>query len=52
MMKKIREKAYGKLFTDIVMRRMHIEFVLRYDTLAFLIVLRIFISIHGFLSVI
>ena len=40
-------KAYGILFTDLVMRAIHIEVVLGYDTESFLMALSRFVSVRG-----
>ena len=50
--KRVTGKAYGVLFTDLVMRAVHIEFVFGYDTPSFLISFSRFTSIRGFPNVI
>ena len=40
-------KAYGVIFTDMVMRAVHIEAVLGYDTSSFLLALSRFASVRG-----
>ena len=40
-------KAYGVLFTDLVMRSVHIEVVFGYDSESFLMALTRFVSVRG-----
>ena len=45
-------KAYGVLFTDLVMRAIHIEVVFGYDTESFLMALSRFVSVLGWPEII
>ena len=45
-------KAYGVIFTDLVMRAVHIEAVFGYDTESFLMALSRFISVRGWPEII
>ncbi|CAB4001154.1 RNA-directed DNA polymerase from transposon X-element [Paramuricea clavata] len=40
-------KAYGVIFTDLVMRAVHVEAVFGYDTESFLMALSRFVSVRG-----
>ena len=50
--KRISGKVYGVLFTDMVMRAIHIEVVSGYDTHSFLLAFQRFTSIRGWPSVV
>lgn len=50
--KRMSGKAYGVLFTDLVMRAVHIEAVFSYDTSAFIMSLIRFAAVRGWPSVI
>jgi hypothetical protein len=45
-------KAYGVIFTDLVMRAVHIEAVFGYDTESFLMALSRFVSVRGWPEII
>ena len=45
-------KAYGVIFTDLVMRAVHIEAVFGYDTESFLMALSRFVSVRGWPKII
>ena len=45
--KRISGKAYGVIFTDMIMRAVHIEAVFGYDTDSFLLALQRFVSVRG-----
>lgn len=45
-------KAYGIIFTDMVMRAVHIEVVFGYDTESFLMTLSRFVSVRGWPEII